>query len=79
MQAGAGRVDIFRTIVAVLKKHKDLQLVLSVGDRVDIRDSVDPVFASRAVWRSVIGAILTAEGYMDFGVRAAKQLKRNLY
>jgi hypothetical protein len=49
MQAGAGRVDIFRTIVAVLKKHKDLQLVLSVGDRVDIRDSVDPVFASRAV------------------------------
>jgi MGT family glycosyltransferase len=30
-----GRVDVFRTIVAALTKHKDLQLVLSVGDRVD--------------------------------------------
>jgi len=30
-----GRVDVFRTIVAALVKHKDLQLVLSVGDRVD--------------------------------------------
>jgi zeaxanthin glucosyltransferase len=30
-----GRVDAFRTIVAALTKHKDLQLVLSVGDRVD--------------------------------------------
>jgi zeaxanthin glucosyltransferase len=30
-----GRVDAFRTMVAALTKHKDLQLVLSVGDRVD--------------------------------------------
>jgi zeaxanthin glucosyltransferase len=30
-----GRVDVFRTIVAALSKHKDLQLVLSVGDQVD--------------------------------------------
>ena len=30
-----GRADVFRTIVAALAKHKDLQLVLSVGDRVD--------------------------------------------
>jgi zeaxanthin glucosyltransferase len=30
-----GRVDVFRTIVAALAKHKDLQLVLSVGDQVD--------------------------------------------
>jgi MGT family glycosyltransferase len=30
-----GQVDAFRTIVAALTKHKDLQLVLSVGDRVD--------------------------------------------
>jgi len=30
-----GRVEAFRAIVAALTKHKDLQLVLSVGDRVD--------------------------------------------
>ena len=30
-----GRVDVFRAIVAALGKHKDLQLVLSVGDQVD--------------------------------------------
>jgi zeaxanthin glucosyltransferase len=30
-----GRVDAFRTMVAALTKHKDLQLVLSVADRVD--------------------------------------------
>jgi zeaxanthin glucosyltransferase len=30
-----GRVDVFRTIVAALAKHKDLQLVLSLGDQVD--------------------------------------------
>ncbi|MBV8215895.1 MAG: glycosyl transferase [Verrucomicrobia bacterium] len=30
-----GRADVFRSIVAALTKHKDLQLVLSVGDRVD--------------------------------------------
>ena len=30
-----GRLDVFRTIVAALTKHKDLQLVLSVGDQVD--------------------------------------------
>jgi MGT family glycosyltransferase len=30
-----GRFDVFRTIVAGVAKHKDLQLVLSVGDQVD--------------------------------------------
>src|SRR6516165_9751411 len=30
-----GRVDVFRTIVAALAKHKGLQLVLSVGEQVD--------------------------------------------
>jgi zeaxanthin glucosyltransferase len=30
-----GRVDVFRTIVAALTKHKDLQLVLSIGDQLD--------------------------------------------
>ncbi len=30
-----GRADVFRTIVAALAKHKDLQLVLSLGDQVD--------------------------------------------
>jgi MGT family glycosyltransferase len=30
-----GRLDVFRAIVAGLAKHKDLQLVLSVGDQVD--------------------------------------------
>src|SRR5580704_975261 len=29
-----GRLDVFRTIVAALAKHNDLQLVLSVGDQV---------------------------------------------
>jgi zeaxanthin glucosyltransferase len=32
-----GRVDVFRTIVAALAKHKDLQLVLSVGEQIDPR------------------------------------------
>jgi MGT family glycosyltransferase len=30
-----GQVDVFRTVVAALSKHKDLQLVLSVGDQID--------------------------------------------
>ena len=30
-----GQVEVFRTIVAALAKHKDLQLVLSVGDQID--------------------------------------------
>ncbi|HET9378688.1 MAG TPA: nucleotide disphospho-sugar-binding domain-containing protein [Chthoniobacterales bacterium] len=30
-----GRVDVFCTIVGALTKHKDLQLVLSVGDQID--------------------------------------------
>jgi MGT family glycosyltransferase len=30
-----GRMDVFRTIVAALAQHKDLQLVLSVGERID--------------------------------------------
>jgi zeaxanthin glucosyltransferase len=30
-----GRVEVFRTIAAALAKHKELQLVLSVGDQVD--------------------------------------------
>jgi len=36
-----GRADVFRTIVAALTKRKDLQLVLSVGDRVDL-DQIGP-------------------------------------
>ena len=30
-----GRVDVFRTIVAALAKHKDVQLVLSIGNQID--------------------------------------------
>ena len=30
-----GRLDVFRTIVAALTKHNDVQLVLSVGDQID--------------------------------------------
>jgi MGT family glycosyltransferase len=30
-----GRVDVFRTLVAALAKHKDVQLVLSIGDQLD--------------------------------------------
>jgi MGT family glycosyltransferase len=29
-----GRVDVFRTIVAALAKHKDVQLVLSIGNQI---------------------------------------------
>jgi zeaxanthin glucosyltransferase len=37
-----GRVDVFRTIVAALAKHKDLQLVLSLGNQVD-PEQIGPV------------------------------------
>jgi zeaxanthin glucosyltransferase len=37
-----GRVDVFRTIVAALTKHKDLQLVLSIGDQLD-PEQIGPV------------------------------------
>src|SRR5258708_24162893 len=37
-----GRVDVFRTIVAALTKHKELQLVLSVGDQID-PEQIGPV------------------------------------
>jgi len=30
-----GRADVFRTIIAALAKHRDLQLVLSTGDQID--------------------------------------------
>jgi MGT family glycosyltransferase len=37
-----GRLDVFRTIVAALAKHKDLQLVLSLGNQVD-PEQIGPV------------------------------------
>jgi MGT family glycosyltransferase len=37
-----GRVDVFRTMAGALAKHKDLQLVLSVGENVD-PDQIGPV------------------------------------
>jgi zeaxanthin glucosyltransferase len=37
-----GRLDVFRTIVAALAKHKDLQLVLSIGDQLD-PEQIGPV------------------------------------
>src|SRR5260370_29383935 len=37
-----GRVDVFRTIVAALTKHKDLQLVLSIGGQLD-PEQIGPV------------------------------------
>ena len=37
-----GRVDVFRTIVAALSKHKDIQLVLSIGDQLD-PEQIGPV------------------------------------
>jgi zeaxanthin glucosyltransferase len=37
-----GRADVFRTIVASLRKTKDLQLVLSIGDQVDPKE-IEPV------------------------------------
>jgi len=37
-----GRLDVFRTIVAALAKHNDVQLVLSVGDQVE-PEQIGPV------------------------------------
>src|SRR5258708_24425868 len=37
-----GRMDVFRTIVAALAKHKDLQLVLSMGEQLD-PEQIGPV------------------------------------
>jgi zeaxanthin glucosyltransferase len=37
-----GRLDVFRTIVAALAKHKGLQLVLSIGDQLD-PEQIGPV------------------------------------
>jgi len=37
-----GRLDVFRTIVAGVAKHKDLQLVLSIGDQLD-PEEIGPV------------------------------------
>ena len=37
-----GRAEVFRTIVAALTKHKDLQLVLSIGDQLD-PEEIGPV------------------------------------
>jgi zeaxanthin glucosyltransferase len=37
-----GRLDVFRTIVAGVAKHKDLQLVLSIGDQLD-PEQIGPV------------------------------------
>jgi zeaxanthin glucosyltransferase len=37
-----GRSDVFRTIVAGVAKHKDLQLVLSIGDQLD-PEQIGPV------------------------------------
>jgi zeaxanthin glucosyltransferase len=37
-----GRVDVFRTIVGALAKHKDLQMVLSVGDQIN-PEQIGPV------------------------------------
>jgi len=37
-----GNLDVFQTIVTALRKHDDLQLVLSVGDQVDPKRIVSP-------------------------------------
>ena len=37
-----GRLDVFRTIVAGVAKHKDLQLVLSIGDQLE-PEQIGPV------------------------------------
>src|SRR5260370_20083366 len=37
-----GRLDVFRTIVAGVAKHRDLQLVLSIGDQLD-PEQIGPV------------------------------------
>jgi zeaxanthin glucosyltransferase len=37
-----GRLDVFRTIIAGVAKHKDLQLVLSIGDQLD-PEQIGPV------------------------------------
>jgi Glycosyl transferases, related to UDP-glucuronosyltransferase len=43
-----GRADVFRTIVAAVAKHKNLQLVLSVGDQIDPQQ-IGPVPSSAII------------------------------
>ena len=45
-----GQVDVFRTIVAAVAKHTDLQLVLSVGDQVDPKQ-IGPVPSNAIIAR----------------------------
>jgi len=47
-----GQLDVFRTIVAGVAKHKNLQLVLSVGDRVDPK-LIGPVPSNAIIARRV--------------------------
>ena len=47
-----GRADVFRTIAAGVAKHKDTQLVLSIGDRLNPKE-IGPVpngAKLRTVW-----------------------------
>jgi MGT family glycosyltransferase len=45
-----GRVDVFRTFVAALAKHRDLQLVLSIGDQID-PEQIGPVPSNAIIVR----------------------------
>src|SRR6267378_4488523 len=47
-----GRLDVFRTIVAAVAKHKGLQLVLSVGDQVD-PEQIGPVPSNAIIVKRV--------------------------
>jgi len=55
-----GLVDIFRAIVAAAAKHKDLQLVLSVGAYLD-PEGVRHNFTENTKQRFVAGKILPVD------------------
>jgi MGT family glycosyltransferase len=52
-----GRADVFRTIVAALAKHKDLQLVLSLGDQVDPKQ-IGPMPGNAIIVKRASNAII---------------------
>jgi zeaxanthin glucosyltransferase len=52
-----GRADVFRTIVAALAKHKDLQLVLSLGDQVDPKQ-IGPMRGNAIIVKRASNAII---------------------
>jgi hypothetical protein len=73
-----GRVDLFRTIVAALAKHKDLQLVLSVGDQVDPKKigPVKPVYYHPDAIQPTAAYSVSVIDFFEAGHRQSSESER---